>query len=96
MQVLKRFVMLVTLISFVCAVTGCATNGRGVAPTNLANHGRSNVAKTVDEEDASGYSTGVKALAVGAGVVVLVGVLAFVAANGLAKGMGNGLAGNIA
>jgi hypothetical protein len=95
MQLLKRFVIFVTLISFVCSATGCATNGRGVAPPNLAHHGRSNVEKTVDEEDSSGYSTGAKALAIGAGVVLLVGALALVAANSGSQGIGHDIAANI-
>lgn len=70
------------------AVTGCATNGRGVATTSHTSHDRSIVAKTVDEEDASGYSTSVKALAVGAGVVVLIGALAFAVASSGERGMG--------
>lgn len=96
MQIIKRFVMMFTLAAFVCATTGCATNGHGVATTNHVNHSQSSPAKTDDAEDSEGYSTGVKALAIGAGAVLLVVALGFAAANLGAKGIGNNIGGSIA
>lgn len=81
MQILKRFVILITLAAFVCAATGCATNGRGVASTKRVEHSRSNAVKTV-EEDSSGSSTALKALAIGVGAIAVIGVLALAAGQG--------------
>lgn len=96
MQILKRFVLLFTLVAFVCAATGCATTGRGVATSNHASHHQSKVVKPVDEEGSSGYSTGTKALAIGAGAIVVIGVLAVGLVYLGLTGMGQGLAGSVA
>jgi len=102
MRFLMRFIAMCTLVIFTCTTTGCATSNHGAATTSRhATQSKtqpSNVGKDegVVVDESSGSNSSQVAVLVIAGVAVASVALLFVLANLAAKGIGQGLAGNVA